>query len=73
MPPTGPSAAMIEAAGRFPETRDRHPRRERRWHEPSTWGSRPYDPKGRIGEAIGLVGRACARPDHPQAAHLYIH
>lgn len=43
--------------------------------------SRPWDywdsdkrPKERIGEAVRLVEKILARsPDHPQAAHLYIH
>ena len=38
------------------------------------WASDKKTPNPRIGEAVRLVERVSARnPDHPQAAHLYIH
>lgn len=70
-------AAMAEAARRFPDDDDvqvlaaeaamnRQP-----W---DYWQADGVTPKGDIGRAIGMVERVLARnPDHPQAAHLYIH
>lgn len=38
------------------------------------WETDKKIPKGRIADAVGLVeGVLARRPDHPQAAHLYIH
>jgi tetratricopeptide (TPR) repeat protein len=38
------------------------------------WEADGKTPKGKIGEAVRLVETVLARsPDHPQAAHLYIH
>jgi tetratricopeptide (TPR) repeat protein len=69
--------AMLDAAKRFPDhddiailaaeaVMDTVP-----WNY---WGSDQRTPNGRIGEAVHLVETVLARnPDHPQAAHLYIH
>ncbi|PTQ11583.1 hypothetical protein CLG96_09140 [Sphingomonas oleivorans] len=69
--------AMLDVARRFPQQDD-----VALLAAEAVMDTRPWDywegdgrtPKGKIGEAIGLVETVLARsPDHPQAAHLYIH
>ena len=69
--------AMLAVARRFPQQDDvvllaaEAIMDTRPWDYWETDGRRP---KGQIGEAVKLVETVLARsPDHPQAAHLYIH
>ena len=69
--------AMLDVARRYPThdeiavlaaeaAMDTHP-----W---DYWEADKRTPKGRLGEAVQLVEAVLARnPNHPQAAHLYIH
>ena len=69
--------AMVAVAARFPADDDIAAITAEALMDTQPWdyweaGGRT--PKGRIAEAIALIERVLARnPDHPQAAHLYIH
>lgn len=69
--------AMLAAAARFPANDDLALLAAEAVMDTTPWVYWEADkqtPKGRIGEAVGLVETVLARsPDHPQASHLYIH
>jgi tetratricopeptide (TPR) repeat protein len=69
--------AMLIAARRFPTVDDLALLAAEAVMDTTPWNYWQADqrtPQGRIGEAMPLVQSVLARnPDHPQAAHLYIH
>jgi tetratricopeptide (TPR) repeat protein len=68
--------AMLAAARRFPDNDDISVLAAEAAMNTTPWDYWSDDgtPRERIAEAIALIERVMARsPDHPQAAHLYIH
>lgn len=69
--------AMMDVARRFPEADDVALLAAEAAMDTTPWNYWAADkrtPNPRVGEAVRLVERVLARnPDHPQAAHLYIH
>ena len=69
--------AMLAAAAQFPDDDDVAVLAAEAVMDTTPWNYWQADrrtPNGRIGDAVMLVERVLARrPDHPQAAHLYIH